>query len=248
MAFKVSPFHKQSNGSPFQVKSPLNELTSEESPLARRDQSKKEVRLSKKLKTTKKENAVQYFEDTGKGSDRRERKGERKELRVEQKLKREQKKQSPFTPDKVPKGDRKADRQERKELRSKQKDTKKRKKAYEAKKREDKKGGSPAKKNVGNTRLTDKDVERKLTKAGRKLKKVNSSNSNAKNERKLAAAGKVLNQVEANSARKLEEKNLKENPKPKEYGDNVFTTPSLGTSAGRVNNVLKYADKKMKQK
>ena len=239
MAFKVSPFHKQSNGSPFQVKSPLNELTSEESPLARRDQSKKEVRLSKKLKTTKKENAVQYFEDTGKGSDRRERKGERKELRVEQKLKREQKKQSPFTPDKVPKGDRKADRQERKELRSKQKDTKKRKKAYE-----DKKGGSPAKKNVGNTRLTDKDVERKLTKAGRKLKKVNSSNSNAKNERKLAAAGKVLNQVEANSARKLEEKNLKENPKPKEYGDNVFTTPKHE----RLNNLLKYADKKMKQK
>ncbi len=36
MAFKVSPFHKQSNGSPFQVKSPLNELTSKERKAARK--------------------------------------------------------------------------------------------------------------------------------------------------------------------------------------------------------------------
>ena len=93
-------------------------------------------------------------------------------------------------------------------------------------------------------RLTDKDVKRKLDKAGRKLSKVNPSNSESKNNRKLNAANKALSQVSGNTARQIKEKNAKENPKPKEYGDNVFTTPS----AGRVNNVLKYADKKMKQK
>jgi len=107
----------------------------DDAALQRRDPSKKEVRLSKKLDKVKDKNTTAYFEDRGKGSDRRERKGERKELRVEQKLKREKKKQSPFTPDKTPKGDRKADRKERKELRSDQKDTKKRKKAYEKKKK-----------------------------------------------------------------------------------------------------------------
>ncbi len=62
MAFKISPFHMEANGSPFE----------------RRNQSKKEVRLSKKLEKTKDENATQYFEDTGKGSDRRERKAKEK--------------------------------------------------------------------------------------------------------------------------------------------------------------------------
>tara|TARA_R110000803_G_C11830297_1_gene303184 strand:- start:166 stop:522 length:357 start_codon:yes stop_codon:yes gene_type:complete len=73
-------------------------------------------------------------------------------------------------------------------------------------------------------RLTDKDVKRKLDKAGRKLSKVNSSNSESKNNRKLNAANKALSQVSGNTARQIKEKNAKENPKPKVYGDNVFTT------------------------
>jgi hypothetical protein len=76
-----------------------------------------------------------------------------------------------------------------------------------------------------NRRLTDKDVKRKLDKFDKKLSKVNSSNSESKNNRKLNSANKALDQVSANSARKIKEKNARENPKPKVYGDNIFTTP-----------------------
>ena len=74
-------------------------------------------------------------------------------------------------------------------------------------------------------RLTDKDVKRKLDKADRKLSKVNPSNSESKNNRKLNAANKALSQISGNTARQVKEKNARENPKPKEYGDNIFTTP-----------------------
>ena len=74
-------------------------------------------------------------------------------------------------------------------------------------------------------RLTDKDVKRKLDKAGRKLSKVNPSNSESKNNRKLNAANKALSQISGNTARQVKEKNARENPKPKVYGDNIFTTP-----------------------
>ena len=111
--------------SPFLAKSPLN----------RRDPSKKEKRLSKKLETTKQKSADHYFEGhEDKNYDRKQDRFERKELRVEQKLKREQKKQSPFTPDKTSKEDRKGDRKERKDLRTKQKEQAKRRKEKENKK------------------------------------------------------------------------------------------------------------------
>lgn len=102
--------------SPFMAKNPLN----------RRDQSKKEKRLSNKLETTKKESADHYFGNTGdKNYQKKQDKYERKELKTKQKLNKEQRKQSrkSFGLDKDPdkKEIKKYNKKERKNLKAKQK-------------------------------------------------------------------------------------------------------------------------------
>ena len=93
------------------------------SPLERRDTSKKEQRLQKKLSDVESKKADHYFEGHGeKNYQKKQDRLERKELRVEQKLEREKKKQSRKSFGLEGSGaDRKGDRQERKNLRSKQK-------------------------------------------------------------------------------------------------------------------------------
>jgi|TARA_R110000744_G_scaffold93747_2_gene181039 hypothetical protein len=83
-------------------------------------------------------------------------------------------------------------------------------------------------------RLTDKDIDRKLSKADRKLSKINSSNSDSKNERKLSKANKALNQVEASINRK--QKPVGE----KTFGDNMFTTPVTKSPLGMMKNASPF--------
>lgn len=91
---------------------------------ARRKTSKKEERLSGKLKDTEKKSADHYFENRDdKNYDKKQDRYERKELRVEQKLDKEKRKQSrkSFDLEKDPhkKDIRKANKQERKDLKLK---------------------------------------------------------------------------------------------------------------------------------
>ena len=104
---------------------------------ARRKTSKKEERLSGKLKDTEKKSADHYFENRDdKNYDKKQDRYERKELRVEQKLDKEKRKQSrkKFGLEKDPhkKEIRQSNKQERKDLKAKQKRFEERRKEKES--------------------------------------------------------------------------------------------------------------------
>jgi len=99
-----------------------------------------------------------------------------------------------------------------------------------------KKGKQTSNKNYDreNRHLTDKDIDRKIKKAGKKLNKMNSSNSDAKNERKLNAAVKALNQAEGGMNKQ------KKSVSKKEFGDNMFTTPVTRSPLGMMKNASPF--------
>ena len=66
--------------------------------------------------------------------------------------------------------------------------------------------------------MTDRDIDRKIRKADRKLSKVNPDNSDRKNERKIRKANKALDQAASGME-------VRKRPLKKSFGDNMFTTP-----------------------
>tara|TARA_R100001369_G_scaffold81301_1_gene112254 strand:- start:683 stop:1444 length:762 start_codon:yes stop_codon:yes gene_type:complete len=73
--------------------------------------------------------------------------------------------------------------------------------------------------------MTDRDIDRKIRKADRKLSKVNPDNSDRKNERKIRKANKALDQAASGME-------VRKRPLKKSFGDNMFTSLVSGGALG----------------